>query len=115
MELIRELLPVVDDFDRALKVESPDKNYVKGIEIIYQRLLEMLKKMGLEPIETEGKIFDPHMHQAIERLESEEYADGTVVSVFQDGYLFHGRVLRPAIVRVAVHPGQNENPGSVEN
>jgi molecular chaperone GrpE (heat shock protein) len=72
-------------------------------------------RRGVERIEAAGKIFDPHMHQAIERLESEEFPDGFIVAVFQDGYLFHGRVLRPAIVRVAVHPGEGEKPITYEN
>ena len=62
-----------------------------------------------QPIDATGKMFDPHMHQAIERVESEENPDGFIVAVFQDGYTFHGRVLRPAIVRVSVHPDRGEN------
>jgi hypothetical protein len=57
----------------------------------------------VQRIEAAGQMFDPNLHQAIERFETEEVPDGTIVSVFQDGYMFHGRVLRPAIVRVAVN------------
>ena len=103
MDLVRELLPVLDDFERALRVETADKTYAKGVELIYQRLFETLKKMGLEPIETEGKMFDPNLHQAIERVQTADAEDQAIVGQFQRGYNFRGRLLRPAMVRVAVH------------
>jgi molecular chaperone GrpE len=83
--------------------------------MIRKQLWDSLVKHGVQRIEAAGKIFDPHHHQAIERLESTEYPDGYVVAVFQDGYMFHGRVLRPAIVRVAVHSGEGEKPNTNEN
>jgi len=115
--LILDLIPVLDTFDRALLAhdDPSSEEYRKGITLIRKQLWDAIAKHGVVPIEAAGKIFDPHMHQAIERLESEEYADGYIVAVFQDGYMFHGRVLRPAIVRVAVHPDQNEDSTSNEN
>jgi molecular chaperone GrpE len=109
--LVLDLIPVMDAFDRALQAHDDPafEEYRKGITLIRKQLWDAIAKHGVQPIEAAGKMFDPHMHQAIERLESEEYPDGFIVSVFQDGYLFHGRVLRPAIVRVAVHPDQGEN------
>ncbi len=104
MELVRELLPVLDDFERALKTECKSAEYAKGIEMIYGRMLESLKKAGLEPIATTGAQFDPHLHQAIERVESEDAEDGTVLGEFQRGYNFKGKLLRPSMVKVAVHP-----------
>jgi molecular chaperone GrpE len=104
MDLVREILPVLDDFDRALKVETADKSYAKGIELIYQRLSETLKKIGLEPIETEGRQFDPNLHQAVERVETEESEDQAILAEFQSGYNFRGKLLRPAMVKVAVRP-----------
>ena len=104
MDLVREILPVLDDFERALKVETADKDYAKGVELIYQRLAETLKKMGLEPIETAGKQFDPNLHQAVERVETEEADDQAILGEFQRGYNFRGRLLRPAMVKVAVRP-----------
>ncbi len=104
MDLVRDVLPVLDDFDRALKVETSDRNYAKGVELIYQRLYESLKKMGLEPIESTGKPFDPNLHQAVERVETDEAKDQTVLGEFQKGYNFKGKLLRPAMVRVAVKP-----------
>src|SRR6266851_1376318 len=61
MEFLRELLPILDDFERALKVESTDANYAKGVELIYSRLYDALKKLGLEPMDTVGKTFDPNL------------------------------------------------------
>src|SRR5271170_5352490 len=72
-EFVRELLPVLDDFERAMKTECSDAGYRKGIELIYQRLLETFKRMGLEPIEVPtGTEFDPNLHQAVVRVESRE-------------------------------------------
>jgi molecular chaperone GrpE len=104
MDLIRELLPVLDDFERALKVEAPNSDYAKGVEMIYSRMFETMKKLGLEPIDSAGKPFDPHVHQAIERVETSDAEDNTVLGEFQRGYSFKGRLLRPAMVKVAVRP-----------
>ena len=105
MEVVREILPVLDDFERALKMESSDASYRKGVELIYQRLEETLKKIGLEPIEsTIGSEFDPNLHQAVVRFETEDAPDNTILDEFQKGYNFKGKLLRPAMVRVAVHP-----------
>ena len=104
MDLVKDVLPVLDDFDRALKVETADQNYARGIELIYQRLYETLKKMGLEPLETAGKAFDPNIHQAVERVVTADAEDHSIVGEFQKGYNFKGKLLRPAMVRVAVKP-----------
>lgn len=104
MDLIKEILPVLDDFERALRVETADRNYSKGVELIYQRLYETLKKLGLEPIEAEGRQFDPNLHQAVERVTTDEADDQTILGEFQRGYNFKGKLLRPAMVRVAVKP-----------
>jgi molecular chaperone GrpE len=104
--LITELIPVLDAFDRALHAHEGPANaeYHQGVMLIRRQLWDVLARHGVARIDAAGKMFDPHFHQAIERVESMESPDGSVVAVFQDGYLFHGRVLRPAIVRVAVHP-----------
>jgi len=104
MDLVKDLLSVLDDFERALQVETADASYAKGVELIYQRLYETLKKLGLEPLEAVGHPFDPNLHQAVERVETEEAEDHTVLSEFQRGYNFKGKLLRPAMVRVAVRP-----------
>ena len=104
MDLVKQLLPIVDDFERALKVETADANYAKGVELIYQRMFETLKKMGLEPIETAGRQFDPNHHQAVERVQTDDADDQAILGEFQRGYNFRGKLLRPAWVKVAVRP-----------
>jgi molecular chaperone GrpE len=103
-EAVTALLPILDDFERALRQESSDRDYQRGMELIYQRFVETLKKLGLEPISSIGQPFDPYIHQAIERVETEEAEDHTVLEEYQRGYNFKGRLLRPAMVRVAVAP-----------
>ena len=104
METVKDLIPVLDDFERALKVEGGSLEYVKGVEMINTRMVETLKKLGLEPIEAVGKTFDPHQHQAIERVESDAVPDNTVLGEFQRGYNFKGKMLRPSMVKVSVKP-----------
>lgn len=103
MEMVRDMLPVLDDFERALKIEGGNAEYVKGVEMIYSRMYEALKKLGLEPIETADKMFDPHLHQAVERVETKDAKDGRILGEFQRGYNFKGKLLRPSMVKVAVH------------
>lgn len=102
MEVVGDLLPILDDFERALAAESGSPEYARGVQMIYQRMTEALKKTGLEAIEAAGKPFDPHLHQAIERVETNDAPEQTVLSEFQKGYFFKGRLLRPSMVRVAV-------------
>jgi molecular chaperone GrpE len=111
---IEPVLPVLDDFARALDAHR-DSSYGKfweGFDLIYRRLWATLSKMGLQRIEAEGRPFDPHEHQAVERVESSEHADGTVLAELSAGYRFHERILRPAMVRVAVHPAAPPAPRS---
>ena len=104
MESVKALLPVLDDFERALKVESSDKEYARGMELIYQRLYEALKKLGLEPMAMDGRVFDPHVHQAVEMVDTKDHPDQTILAEYQRGYYFKGKLLRPAMVKVAVNP-----------
>ncbi len=105
--VIEGLIPVLDGFEHALAAHREDEyeSYRKGFELIYKQLLDNLAKLGAHRIDPLGKPFDPHLHQAVDRAETTEHPDGTILAVFQPGYEFHGRVLRPAMVRVAVHPG----------
>jgi molecular chaperone GrpE len=114
---VLDLIPVIDAFDRALQAHDDPRyeEYRKGVTLIRKQLWDAIAKHGVLPIEAAGKMFDPHHHQAIERVESQDFPDGTIVAVFQDGYMFNGRVLRPAIVRVAVHPDEGEKSISNEN
>lgn len=106
--VVEALIPIVDSFEHALAAhrEAEYENYRKGFELIHKQMLDNLAKLGVERIEPTGQQFDPHQHQALDRAESTDAPDGTVLQVFQPGYLFHGRVLRPAMVRVAVRPTQ---------
>jgi molecular chaperone GrpE len=101
-ESVRALLPILDDFERALKVEAVDKEYARGMELIYNRLSDSLKKLGLEPITSAGLPFDPHVHHAVEMFETDSLPDHTVMEEYQRGYNFKGKLLRPAMVKVAV-------------
>lgn len=104
-EAVRALLPILDDFERATKAESSDKEFSKGMQMIYQRFYDSLKKLGLEPIVSTGQPFDPHIHHAVEMVETDEAPDHTVLDEYQRGYNFKSRLLRPAMVKVAVEPG----------
>jgi molecular chaperone GrpE len=103
-DLVRALLPTVDAFERALKHqdETVAAEYQQGIELIYRELLEVLGRAGLTPLETVGKDFDPHLHQAVETVRSRAHRDHEIVEELQRGYKLNQRLLRPAIVRVAV-------------
>jgi len=104
--LIENLLPVLDAFDRALagQGDSAGAEYRKGFDLIRRQLGDILAKQGLTRIQSVGQPFDPNFHHAIESVPTDEHADGTVMDEMQPGYLFHERVLRPAMVRVATAP-----------
>jgi len=103
--VIEALIPIVDGFEHALAAhrDAEYENYRKGFELIYKQLRDNLAKLGVERTEPLGQHFDPHLHQAMDRVETDKAEDGTILQVYQPGYEFHGRVLRPAMVRVAVH------------
>jgi len=120
--ILRELLPVVDGFDRALQSfeANPDgqaspghagsaAQYREGMELLYRLVLDALAQAGATPIETEGREFDPNLHEALSREMTAEVEDGTVVRELRRGYMFKGKLLRPAQVVVAVHPKPSEN------
>jgi molecular chaperone GrpE len=99
---VRAILPILDDFERALKAQTADKVYARGMEMIYQRLADALKKLGLETINTKGQKFDPHVHHAVDMVETADVEEQTILDEYQPGYNFRGRLLRPAMVKVAV-------------
>ena len=109
-ELVWSVLPMLDAFERALAAHDDPayEEYGKGFELIYRQLRDALEGHGLKPIEAQGKPFDPYYHQAIERVETAEYEDGTVIEELQRGYKFRDKVLRPTMVRVAVKPAPEE-------
>ena len=107
------ILPVMDGFDRAVKYFSETKTaagsieqYRQGVELLYRHVLDTLAQTGVAPIETEGKPFDPHLHEALSRVETSEAADGTIVSELRRGYMFKDSLLRPSQVIVAVQPNK---------
>jgi molecular chaperone GrpE len=104
--VVEGLIPVIDGFEHALAAhhEKEYEVYRKGFELIYKLLVDNISRMGVERVDPTGKPFDPHLHQAMDRAETTDHEDGTVVQTFQPGYVFNGRVLRPAMVRVAVNP-----------
>ena len=99
--LLKDLLPFLDNFERALAAENSDAESLRaGVEMMYKQLVEALKKEGLEYIETKDKPFDPNFHQAVMRVEDSEKEDGTIVAELQKGYMVKGRVIRPSMVQV---------------
>lgn len=106
--VVEGLIPVIDGFEHALAAHreaAEYETYRKGFELIYKQLVDNVTRLGVERLDPLGKQFDPHLHQAMDRTETVDHEDGQILQVFQPGYVFHGRVLRPAMVRVAVHPG----------
>jgi molecular chaperone GrpE len=102
-KLITNLLPALDNFERAMKIEADNdqtKPLLQGMDMIYRGLLEALKNEGVEPIESVGKEFNPHQHQAVMQGEDENYGTNIVTAEFQKGYLLKDRVIRPAMVTV---------------
>ncbi|WP_337019764.1 nucleotide exchange factor GrpE [Oceanobacillus massiliensis] len=101
-ELINELLPAIDNFERALQVETTEENasLVEGITMVYRQLQDALKSQGVEVIETEGKTFDPTLHHAVMQVEDESIDPNTVVEELQKGYMLKDKVIRPAMVKV---------------
>lgn len=103
-KLIVELLPVIDNFERALGTVSENadvSSYAKGVEMIFRQFEGVLKAEGLTPMESVGTPFNPEFHQAIMQVESDEYEEGIVVEEVQKGYLLKDKVLRPAMVKVS--------------
>ncbi|NIO47877.1 MAG: nucleotide exchange factor GrpE [Candidatus Aminicenantes bacterium] len=103
-ELLKELFDVLDNFERALETQSKGngKSFREGIEMIYKQYQDLLMKQGVKPIEIKEKKFDPHLHQAFITEESEDVEEPEVVEELQKGYTLHNRLLRPALVKVAV-------------
>ena len=106
MDVLSRILPVIDNFERALKaptdaVSDDVHSFIEGYEMIYKQLMAVLEKEGVTKIEAVGRPFDPNYHQAVMRVPSDEYDDDIVVEVLQEGYLLGEKTLRPAMVKVA--------------
>lgn len=105
-DVVKEVLPVLDNLERAQSYAagSSDEQLRDGVALVHRQLQEILNRLGLTEVESQGKPFDPNFHEAVSQNETEEHPDGTVLSVFQKGYLFKDRLLRPAMVSVARAP-----------
>jgi molecular chaperone GrpE len=105
---INELLPVVDNFERArahLKPQTePEINIHKSYQSVYKQLVDCLKRVGVAPMRADGKEFDPNLHEAVMRQATDEFPEGTVIEELQRGYMLGERVLRHALVKVAAAP-----------
>ena len=116
-ELLREILPVLDNFDRALAAAPASRvddagGFRAGVELIHRDFLSALERLGVRPFSAMGEPFDPQRHEAVARVEQEDVADHTVVGEAQRGFLFRDRVLRPARVVVAVEPARSDEAAS---
>jgi molecular chaperone GrpE len=102
-DLLQQLLAVVDDFELALGADagSGASAYRKGVELIYSKLQDLLRKQGVRPIDAVGTIFDPKVHQAVTHEESAAHKEGEVIDELRRGYMLGDRLLRPAMVKVA--------------
>lgn len=103
-DTLRSLLPILDNFNLALRVQGSGDDLRKGVDLIRKQMEDTLTKLGLQPVKSVGEPFDPHLHEAIEMVESSEVEDNHVLEELQTGYKFKERLLRPAMVRVARNP-----------
>jgi len=103
-DAIKALLPVIDSFERALQMKSDLGDFRSGVELIYKQLQDALAKLGVQPISAKGEPFNPHVHEAIEMVETSDAPDHQVIEELQRGYKMKDRLLRPAMVKVAKNP-----------
>ena len=102
IDFVADLLPVIDDFERALQADAPGaESYRQGLEIIHRALMDMLRKRGVTPIDAVGTPFDPQIHQAVVYEDAPDREDGEVMEQFTRGYKLGDRLVRPAMVKVA--------------
>lgn len=106
VDTIKALLPVIDNFERALQAKSEPADFRSGVELIYKQLQDALNKLGVRAIASKGEQFDPHVHEAIEMVDTTDAADHEVIEEWQRGYKFKDRLLRPAMVKVARNTGK---------
>lgn len=101
-DLVNELLPAIDNFERALQVEVSDEasNFVEGVSMVYRQIQDALNSQGVEEIESVGKEFDPNIHHAVMQVEDEEQESNIILEEMQKGYMLKDRVIRPAMVKV---------------
>jgi molecular chaperone GrpE len=109
VRVAEQLLPVLDDAERAMeRVPGIDEKWLRGVQLAFQRLREVLASTGVEPIEALGAPFDPKFHEAVGTEESSEYPEGTVIAELRRGYRIGDRVLRPSLVKLARRPTEDD-------
>lgn len=99
--LAKDLLPVMDNLERALHAATQDSPLKQGVALVYKQLLEVLRRHGVTPMECVGQTFDPHLHEAVGHVASQEMPEGTIAQVVERGYMLHDRLLKPARVLLA--------------
>lgn len=103
-DVLKSLLPIIDNFERALAAEAVDaESLKKGVEMVHNQLMQTLQDKGLKAIETEGQKFDPTFHQAVMRIQNPELDDGTIAAELQRGYMVGDTVIRPSMVQVVAN------------
>jgi molecular chaperone GrpE len=103
-DAIKTLLPTLDSFERALQISADKSEFRGGVELIYKQLLDALSKLGLRAVPAKGEPFDPHLHEAIEMVDTTDAADHQILEELQRGYKLKDRLLRPSMVKVARNP-----------
>ena len=110
--LMVEMLEVCDNFERALhsaKAADDPKSIVEGVEMVLKQFISILEKEGIKKIECKGEEFDPHLHEAMLHIETDECPDNTIIDVHKPGYTLHSKVIRPVMVTVAKKPEDDSN------
>lgn len=100
-DIISELLPILDNFDKALNAETADESYKNGMAMIYNQFNDTLQKLGVEEIDALNKVFDPNFHEAVMHIEDESFGEKEIVEVFRKGYKIGDKIIRHAMVKVA--------------
>ncbi len=100
-DIISELLPILDNFDKALNAETLDESYKNGMAMIYNQFNETLQKLGVEEIDALNKVFDPNFHEAVMHVEDESFGEKEIIEVFRKGYKIGDKIIRHAMVKVA--------------
>lgn len=113
-ELVKDILPVLDNLERAIEASASgsEEQLREGVGIVYRQFKDILEKRGLAEVDSEGREFDPHVHEAVSRIETDEHPEGRIVEVFQKGYWFKDKLLRPAMVAVALPPSDTNGEES---
>lgn len=119
-EVVKEIIPVLDNLERAVEAAKTsasegDGQLRAGVEIVCKQFRDILIKLGLREVDAEDAPFDPHVHEAVGRVETDEHPEGMVVEVFQKGYLFKDRLLRPSMVSVSLPIGGESSPEDQES